>query len=111
MASLYADYWKEYAGYDSIEHEHGFIIYKFYDNQTGYIKDVYVSPLMRKQNVGRELGKKVFEKAKELGIQTIFGSVDTQSLNPTQSIAVMLSDGFQFSHLNSTMIYFKKEVQ
>jgi len=112
MPSLYGQYIKEREGVDILEDEYGFITFKFIDNETCYIVDVFVVEEMRRNNVASKYAKKVEDIAKERGCKYMLGSISTLANNFNASEKLMMANEYKFKETNSkqNMVYYIKEV-
>lgn len=59
--SLYAQYVKEKYGQDTLETEHGFVVYKL-DNTVCSIETMFIVPGMRRKSVGRGIIRMLLDK-------------------------------------------------
>jgi predicted GNAT family acetyltransferase len=110
MTSLYGQYIKEREGFDIVETEYGFATYTSVDEQTIYLRDIFIVAEKRRSGLATELSTKVAEIAKELGKNKILGSICIDAKGVTTSMAALLGDKFKFSHANGNMLYFVKDI-
>jgi len=108
--SLYAKYVEEREGFSIIEGGHGFATYIKVDDDTFYLRDIFVEEEYRKSGLAKELSKQVADIAKEAGAKRLTGSVSVLANGVTVSMKAVLADGFEFSHMNGTTLYFAKEI-
>jgi predicted GNAT family acetyltransferase len=108
--SLYAQYIEEREGFSIIESDHGFATYIKVDDETYYLRDIFVEKEFRKSGLAKELSRQVAEIAKADGAKRLTGSVSTIANGVTVSMKAILADGFEFSHANGNMLYFAKEL-
>lgn len=107
--SLYSMYLKEREGFDIIESDKGFATYKII-GQECYIRDIYVKPEFREQNIASEMADKIALIAKENKCSHLSGSVDTNVRGSTTSVKVLLAYGFKVLKNSFSMILFVKEI-
>lgn len=107
--SLYGSYIAEREGYNIVEDDGGFATYKI-DGEWCYIRDIYVKPELRKSGLASYLADMITVKAKELGCSKLLGSVSLGAFEPTASTKVLLAYGFELSHMDGNLIYFRKEI-
>lgn len=108
--TMQADYLLEREGIHTIEFEHGFTTYKKVSDDTYYLIDIYVKPEHRRGHIASEMSYKVAEIAKADGASILLGSVDTSCDGATNSMKVVLGDGFEFRNISGNVIYFQKMV-
>jgi Acetyltransferase (GNAT) family len=106
---MYAEYLKEREGKNVLENEHGFVVFKYFDEFT-YIIDIYVKPEMRKSHVASVLANEVCAISKALGKKQILGSVDVRANGATDSLKVLLAYGMHVDSIDGQVIYFKKDI-
>lgn len=108
--SLYADYLKERLGDDIIELEWGFVTYRFPDQHTVYIVDLYIEKKSRKQGLAQLLADQVCDLAKKRGCTRLIGSVVPSANGSTNSMRVLLDYGMIPDSSTNDFILFKKEI-
>lgn len=108
--SMYAQYLHEREGFSILEEPRGFATYKQIDQDTYYLRDVFVMKEHRKSGVGSELLAKISEIAKENGAKRIQGSVCLDAKNVEQSMAVIIASGFRFLRGQGNMLYFVLDI-
>lgn len=106
--SLWASYYSEREGYQTLETDHGFAIYKIF-NEIVYLRDIYVSPDYRKTGLAKDMANEVSAIAKAQGCKILRGTVDTRANNATQSIKVLLAYGMHVVPSNEILV-FEKEI-
>ena len=107
---LYTQYLKEREDMDVVCVEHGFATYKKVSEDTYYLVDVFVEKLYRRNGIASELNELVTQIALQDGAKKLLGSVDITKPNVTGSMAVILANGYKYSHANGNGIYFIKEI-
>lgn len=105
--SLFGEYIKERLNKSIIENEHGFATYYFVQDFC-YIEDIYVVPSMRETNIAKTMADEISKEAISKGYKFLYGSVSTLAANPTQSVKVLLSYGFDVCKAETDAIWFKK---
>jgi len=107
--SLFAQYVKELANQDVIEHEHGFIWYEVSAN-TCYAREVYVSPTHRKSGLVREMLQVLLTRVKAQGCTKLQGSVVPSNANSTASLQFLLHMGFKLEAASPNFILLSKDI-
>ncbi len=110
MPSLYAQYAKELLNRSVIETDTGFVTYRYLDDNTVYIENIYVIPASRDARQSYELADAVAKLAKADGLTKMLGSVTPSAANSTISLKVLLSHGFKLKASANDIIYFEKEL-
>ncbi len=108
--SLYADYLKERTEDQILETENGFVTYRFTDEKTCYIIDIYVVPEFRKQGAASDLSDKVVEIARARGCTALLGSVVPSAKGSTTSLKVLLGYGMTLGSSANDFIIFKRDI-
>lgn len=108
--SMYADYLKERLGDDVFETEQGFATYRFTDDKTVYLVDLYVRPEFRKSGVATDLGDAVAEIAKARGCTALVGSVVPSARGSGDSMKVLLAYGMVPTSSGNDFVLFRKEL-
>lgn len=91
--------------------EHGFGIYKEFNEQWGYLQDVYVKPGHRKAGIGREIVKKAVEMVKKSNKKALITTVDTRANGATTSAISILSVGFEILKAEENAIWYIMEIK
>lgn len=108
--SLYAQYAKEYTGRSVIETDHGFITYRYPDNNTVYIENLYVIPDFRQKSAASRMADIVIAEAKEKGCTRCLGSVVPSANNSTISMKVLLAYGFEIDSATNDFVLMRKDI-
>ncbi len=108
--SLYAEYLAERLGDHIIENEKGFATYRYTDETTVYIVDIYVRPDFRKQGVAGDIADYIMELAKKKGCTKMLGSVVPSAKGSTESIKVLLGYGMSVDSCTNDFILFRKAI-
>lgn len=79
---------------------------------TCYIRDIYVDPVYRKQNMASKMADIIAETAKANGCTRLLGSVCPAANGSTASLKVLLAYGFSLAGLDTArnLIMFYKEI-
>lgn len=107
--SLYGEYIKEREGYDIVENDKGFATFTISGVEC-YLRDIYVRPDFRKQDVASELAREVEKQAADRGATILIGSCCVGMRGDTESLKVLLAYGFRVRGVEGNMIYFDKEI-
>jgi hypothetical protein len=109
--SLYADYIKEREGYQIIETDQGFATYiitdRLFEDNTIYLRDIYVSPSHRMTQEASTLANKVAEIGRINKCYHMIGSVCLTSKTVTENIKVILAYGMEYFDVAVPMMYFR----
>jgi len=108
--SLFADYFKEFFGDETLENEFGFVIYRYLGADQVYIVHIYVDPKCRKSGVASALADKVAFLAKERGCKELLGSVVPGAKHSTTSLQVLIGYGMELKRIQDNMLIFSKEI-
>jgi ribosomal protein S18 acetylase RimI-like enzyme len=116
--SLFAYFFRERENketiFSSIDGEAaGFATYKHVDfgGPGFYIVDIYVKPMFRHKHVASKMADDIAEIARDNDCRWLWGSVDERANDPTASIKVLVGYGFDYSHHEGHMMYFKKDLE
>ena len=108
--SLWADYKKERDGKDVIEWKDGFAAFKINSDKTCWLSDIYVKPECRQDGVGRKLSDAVGKIAKDMGCNTLLGTVDIFDSLATESMKAQFGVGFKLLRIDGNLIVLSKEL-
>lgn len=108
--SMYGEYVNERLGQFIIETEQAFITYRYQDDKTVYIVDLYVRPESRKDKVASRIADLVVEEAKRKGCTRLLGSVVPSAKGSTDSLKVLLGYGMKLDSSANDFIIFSKEI-
>lgn len=108
--SLYADYLRERTTDLILEDPKGFATYRYIDDKTVYIVDIYVVPEARKQGFASELANLIAEEAKAKGCTSMLGSVVPSAKGSTTSLKVLLGYGMRLDRSGDNYIFFRKDL-
>lgn len=108
---LYAKYIKEREDSEIFVEDYGFVTYRAIPKSTVYyLVDMYILPEFRKTKKAWELHDKVLQTAKAAGATQLLTSVCLDANGVSNSMAVILAGGFQYSSSSGNMLYFVKDV-
>jgi len=105
---LWAEYFKEREGYETINTGKGVISFKIIGDDC-YIRDIFVHPDFRNSNEGTFLADSVTEIAKSRGCKFLTGSA-VPSLRCTGPVFGLLKYGFKIKSSHEDFIAFIKEL-
>jgi len=109
-SSHYAKYLREKTSDQIIENEKGFITYRYVDEKTVYIVDLFILPEFRKGHVAGNLADSIVFEAKNKGCTKLLGSIIPSNKNSTMSLKVLLGYGMILESSSNDFIVFKKEI-
>jgi len=108
--SMWADYQRERKGAEVLEWDHGFATYHVNPPKC-YLENMYVEPEFRKQGYGPRMTDKIAELGSAKGCNTLLTTVDPQANGATNSMRVILSYGFNLSHIEAGLIILEKSLE
>lgn len=108
--SLYADYIREKTNDHILETADGFATYRFPDENTVYIVDIYVPKEIRKSGVATCLANEIVNLAKLKGCTKLIGSVVPSAKDSDTSLKVLQGYGMTLDSSTNDFILFKKEI-
>ncbi len=110
LDSMYAKYLKERTNDHIIENSFGFATYRYLDESTVYIIDIYVGEKIRKSGHATQMADKIAEEAKLKGCTKMLGTVIPSTKNSTLSMHVLLGYGMTLQSADKDLIVFKKDL-
>ena len=108
--SMYSDYLKERTSDDILETDQGFATFRYLDDKTVYIVDVYVKPEFRKSGVVSDMADTIVRTAKISGCNKLIGSVVPSTKGSTVSLKVLLGYGMKLKSSQNDFILFEKDI-
>lgn len=110
MASLYGQYLTEKTNDLIFETPEGFATYRYLNETTVYIVDIFVIPTERKGGAATFMADHIVKEAKARGCKEVIGSVVPSAKNSTTSLRVLLGYGMTLANAQNDFIVFKKEI-
>lgn len=107
--TLYSQYLAEKDGFSVLEDKHGFATYKVFDDVV-YIRDIYVTPEMRRTGLAAQMADQICARAKSQGCTSVQGTVDPHLPSATDSIKVLLAYGMKLKSSSPNVIVFEKGI-
>lgn len=108
--SLYAQYLTERTEDLILETEKGFATYRFTNEFTVYIVDIYVIPEFRKQGVARDLSDTIVGIARMKGCTQLIGSVIPSAKGSSESMKALLAYGLKLDSSAGDFILLRKDI-
>lgn len=108
--SLYSNYLMEKTSDKIIETDKAFATYRYVNDKTVYIIDLYVLPLFRKTDVASTIADNIVEEARKKGCNKLLGSVVPSNKNSTSSLKILLAYGMTLESSSNDFILFKKDI-
>ena len=108
--SLWAQYYAEREGRETLEVPGGFTTYSFPDDDTCYIIDMFVERSQRRSGLAWDMAEQISQQARDRGCKVLYTSVDPNASGTRQSLLAILSYGFELSHIAEPLIFLKKEL-
>lgn len=106
---MYAEYYKERQGFDTLETESGFCTYKIYGDEL-YIKDIFILKQFRRSGEAFKIGELMTEIAKANDCKRLTGSVVPNLNGSTESMAGLIKFGFKLHSSAENFISLVKEI-
>ena len=107
---MYGDYIRELVGDHIYETEQGFATYRFTDDTTVYIIDIYVLPKFRNASVASDMAAYIEEIARARGCTKMLGSVVPSNKSSAGSMKVLLAYGMVPESSTNNFILFRKDL-
>lgn len=108
--SLYADYILERTSDKIIEGTSGFATYRYLDEKTVYIIDIYTIPSERKKGSAGILADLIAEEARGKGCIEMLGTVCLSAKGAKTSLQVLFAYGFELKSANNDVIILRKDI-
>ena len=108
--SLYSNYLLEKTNDHIIETEKGFATYRFVDEKTVYIIDLYILPDFRRSHAASLIADNIVSVARGRGCTKLLGSVVPSNKNSSSSLKVLLAYGMSLESSSNDFILFKKDI-
>lgn len=108
--SMYADYLRERTSDHIIETAFGWVSYRFIDESTCYVVDIYVVPEERRTGKATELMNLVVERARIHGCSELLGSCQPTTRHSTASLRAQLGYGMQLKSAAQDAIIVRKDI-
>lgn len=108
--SMYANYLKEKTSDLILETDKGFATYRYMDEKTVYIVDLYVLPDFRQSKTASVIADTICNEARQKGCTKMLGSVVPSSKNSTLSLKVLLGYGMTLESATQDFIVFRKDL-
>jgi GNAT superfamily N-acetyltransferase len=110
MSSMYAKYLQEKTNDHIFETEKGYATYRYTDEKTVYIIDLYVLPDFRQLGTASLIADNIVAIARSRGCTTLLGSVVPSAKESTISLKVLLGYGMTLQSSANDFIVFKKGI-
>lgn len=108
--SLYSSYLRERSNDLIMEKNHAFATYRYLDEITVYIIDIYTDPEFREGRVATAIADEIVLEAKARGCTKLIGTVIPSMKNSTTSLKVLLGYGMTLKCTSPDLIVFEKEI-
>lgn len=109
LAQMYKDYYRERLGAEVLETDAGFIVYVI-QKPIVAIQELYLKPEYRRERRATQLADRVLKLAREYGCTKAVCEVQLGAHNASDSMAAILSYGFNPLSSTATGILFSKEI-
>lgn len=108
---LFEQYVLEREGGILLKHEHGFAIYKDYNDTLAYLQDVYVEPEHRRKGIAKQLLRQAIDIAKKSNKTALLTTTDVGANNAQKSVMTILKSNFKILKLENTVIWYIMELK
>lgn len=108
--SLYSMYIQERTNDEIIETDKGFCTYRFLDEKTVYIVDIFVLSDFRTTGEASNMADSVVELAVAKGCSELIGSVVPSCKNSAASMKVLLAYGMAPKSASNDFVIFSKRI-
>ena len=108
--SMYGEYIAERTGDQILEVENGFATYRFPDEKTVYIVDIYIKPKSRNLHLASDIADSIVKIAKGKGCIKLLGSVVPSARGSTTSLRVLLGYGMTLDSSTQDFVLFRKAI-
>ena len=110
MGSLYSEYLQERTNDHIFEDKHGFITWRFINDQQVYIVDIYVKKEFRKDGIASNYADYVCSVAKKAGYSELLGTVVPSTKGSNDSLRVLWDYGMKLHSADKDLIIMKKDI-
>ncbi len=108
--SLFAEYLSERTADLIIEGTDGFVTYRYVDEKTVYIVEIYTRSKMRRSGYATTLADQVVDEARAKGCTEAIGTVVPSTKGATTSLKVLLGYGMELKSSGPDLIIFRKGI-
>jgi hypothetical protein len=108
--TLYAKYISQRAGYEILENEHGFVIYKI-NGEECFIVDMFVDNDKRGTGACKNLINSLVEIAKEKSCKFISGNIHLNDIGCNTTIVAAIYLGFKIIKAEFNILAIKKDLE
>lgn len=108
--SFYAHYIRERTNDLILETPEGFATYRYLNDATVYIIDIFVLSDFREKGVAAKMADEIVKEAKARGCTELVGTVVPSMKNSTISMKVLLGYGMKLRSAGPDLIVFGKEI-
>lgn len=110
MASFYKLYVEERTSDLVYENNFGFAVYRYVDEKTVYIVDIFIEGKFRRDGHASHIADKIVEEAKEKGCTKLIGTVVPSAKGAHNSLRVLMAYGMKLESAANDLIVFGKEI-
>jgi GNAT superfamily N-acetyltransferase len=107
---MFADYFAEFCGDETLETPMGFAVYRFLDAEQVYIVHIYVLPEARESGAASAIADAIVEAAKKRGCKRLMGTVVPSAKHSARSMRVLLNYGMTPVGIEGNMVVFGKDI-
>lgn len=106
---MWAEYFKEREGYETLETDKACLSYKIAGEEC-YIKDIFVLKEHRRSMVGSDLADKCADIARNSGCKFLSGTVVPSTNGSTASLKGLFAYGFEVKSSHEDLIILTKDL-
>jgi GNAT superfamily N-acetyltransferase len=93
-----------------MERENAYLTYRYVEEKSVYIMDLYVRPEFRKTGIAKALADEVRDMALKRGCTKMLGSVVPSNKDSTISVSVLIAYGMKLKSSSNDFIIFEKDI-
>lgn len=108
--SMFAEYFKEFCGDETIETSNGFAVFRYLNDKQVYIVHIFVTYECREEGEASAIADMVVEAAKKRGCSELIGTVVPSANHASRSMRVLLGYGMTPYAIDGNMVCFRKDI-
>lgn len=108
--TLYAKYISQRAGYEILENEHGFVIYKI-NGEECFIVDMFVDTNSRKKYYASEFTNELVKIAKSKGCKLITANIHLWDVNYQVTLIVAFKNDFNIVKASNDILLIARKLE
>lgn len=108
--SLYADFIRERGKELIVENDDGFAMYRYIDEKSVYIIEVFVRRELRKKGIASRFADSIVEEAKAKGCTELLGTVIPSSQWASEAMKAYFAYGMTIKSASEDLIVIRKDI-